>query len=171
MRTKYSLMYNSIWHLALYLHIIFSSVCLVSGAFQFSNKLRLLYPSVHRILGLLYWISVLLFAAPSGLYMAIFANGGFWAKCSFGLTALLWFIFTAHAIIAIKKNQPHKHQHQMIRSYALTLSAISLRLLALALPFLIHLSAKQSYTLIAWLSWIPNLFIAEWIIYSKTKTS
>lgn len=171
MQTKYNLLHNSVWHFVLYTHIISSSVCIVFGAFQFSTKLRQTYPRLHKTLGFIYWASILAFAAPSGLYMAIFANGGFWAKCSFVITALLWFIFTAHAIVAIKNNQVNLHQKQMIRSYALTLSAVSLRLLALCLPLIIHLSAKQNYTFIAWLSWIPNLLIAEVIIRFKSQTT
>lgn len=171
MQTKYNLLHNSIWQVALYTHIISSSVCILFGAFQFSHTLRNIYPNVHRWFGFLYWMAVLCFAAPSGFYMALFANGGFWAKCSFVITALLWFIFTTNAIIQIKNKHIVPHQNYMIRSYALTLSAVSLRLLALALPFLVHLSAKNSYTLIAWFSWIPNLMIAELIIRLKHKAT
>lgn len=169
-RTKYNLIHNSYWHFALYTHIVSSSICILLGAFQFSRTLQNGFTNLHRLFGVLYWIAVLCFAAPSALYMAMFANGGFWAKISFTITAILWFVFTLYAIIAIKRNQIVNHQNHMIRSYALTLTAVTLRLLALVLPFVIHLSAKQSYTLIAWLSWIPNLIIAELIIKLNTPT-
>ena len=50
----------------------------------------------------------------------------------------------------------------MIRSYALTLGAVTLRVylplfLMLGLPF------EQAYPAVAWLAWVPNLIIAEWV--------
>jgi hypothetical protein len=53
----------------------------------------------------------------------------------------------------------------MIRSYALTLSAISLRLLAYFIPGFFEINGLAEYSLIAWLSWTLNLGIAEIIIY------
>ena len=49
----------------------------------------------------------------------------------------------------------------MTRSFALTFAAVTLRAY---LPFsaLPHLSFALVYPLTAWVSWIPNLAIAEW---------
>jgi hypothetical protein len=71
------------------------------------------------------------------------------------------------AIIKALKKDFIEHEKWMIRSYALTLSAISLRLMAFILPKLIHLTAHTEYAVIAWLSWTLNLLIAEWIIFSR----
>lgn len=169
LKTKYAVMHNRMWYLALYTHILSSVICISCGFVQFITSVRQSYPKVHRILGIIYWIAVLLFAAPSGFILGVFANGGVGAKLSFISTSICWFIFTYLAIRAIYAKQITTHQQHMIRSYALTLSAVSLRFFALILPFIIHLSAKQSYTLIAWLSWIPNLFIAELIIRVDKK--
>jgi len=53
----------------------------------------------------------------------------------------------------------------MIRSYALTLGAVTLRIyiplfLMQGVPF------EQAYPAIAWLAWVPNLIIAEWVFVS-----
>ena len=53
-----------------------------------------------------------------------------------------------------------EHRRWMIRSWALTLAAVTLRLylpasMALELPFL------EAYRVIAWLCWVPNLLAAE----------
>ncbi len=55
-----------------------------------------------------------------------------------------------------------QHQRWMIRSYALTLGAVTLRI---HLPlFLIQgVPFDQAYPAIAWLAWVPNLVIAEWV--------
>ncbi|MBK8983473.1 MAG: DUF2306 domain-containing protein [Ignavibacteria bacterium] len=57
------------------------------------------------------------------------------------------------------------HRKYMIRSFALTLSAITLRAWKYALVFLFEPRPMDVYQLAAWLGWIPNLIIAEIIIY------
>ena len=54
------------------------------------------------------------------------------------------------------------HRRWMIRSYALTAAAITLRLY---LPLLSHLGIPfdMSYPVVAWLCWVPNLLFAEWL--------
>jgi hypothetical protein len=51
----------------------------------------------------------------------------------------------------------------MIRSYALCLAAVTLRLwlpvgLAQGVRF------EVMYPLVAWLCWVPNLMLAEWVV-------
>ena len=53
----------------------------------------------------------------------------------------------------------------MIRSYALTLSAITLRIYTVAFSFFnVPARPVEIYITTAWLSWVPNLIIAEMII-------
>jgi hypothetical protein len=53
----------------------------------------------------------------------------------------------------------------MYRSYALTLSAISLRVFKLVIVALFHPNPMDVYVLVAWLGWVVNLGIAEFLIY------
>jgi uncharacterized membrane protein len=165
--TKQSIIYNKIWRVAFYTHISSSIFILLFGSFQFINITNQKIKQIHRLLGKIYVILVLFISAPSGLIMAFYANGGWPAKLSFMVTSILWWCFTFFAYIKIKQNNIQKHKQNMYRSYALTLSAISLRIYVLLLPFIIHLSAKEMYALVAWLSWVPNLIIAEIIIKKK----
>ena len=52
----------------------------------------------------------------------------------------------------------------MIRTNALTFAAVTLRLW---LPAFIASGADyiEAYTAVAWLSWVPNLLVAEWIVH------
>lgn len=118
-------------------------------------------------MGYMYVIDILFLAGPSGLVMSFYANGNTPSKTSFVLLSVCWIIFTAIAFIKAIQLKFESHQNWMIRSYALTLSAISLRLYAFVIPHFFHFSAHDEYTLIAWLSWTINLLIAEWIIFSK----
>jgi len=51
----------------------------------------------------------------------------------------------------------------MIRSYALTVAAITLRSY-LPLMLVAGVPLAMSYPLVAWVCWIPNLLFAEWLI-------
>lgn len=58
----------------------------------------------------------------------------------------------------------------MIRSFALTLSAITLRLWKVVLVKLFHPAPMDVYMIIAGLGWIPNLIIAEYFIIKKMSS-
>lgn len=53
----------------------------------------------------------------------------------------------------------------MIRSFALTLSAITLRCWKVFFANFTDIPPMDRYRLIAWLGWTLNLLIAEWYIY------
>ena len=169
--TKQKIIHLKHWRYAFNLHILFSILILIAGLTQFSNYVLKKQKRLHKIMGYVYVFDVLLIAGPSGLIMAYYANGTTLAKSSFIILSLLWIAFTAFAIIKIYKKDLIEHQKWMIRSYALTLSAISLRLMALIFPHFFHLSAHTEYATIAWLSWTINLVIAESIIYFKKLSS
>jgi hypothetical protein len=55
----------------------------------------------------------------------------------------------------------------MIRSAALTLAAVTLRLY---LPFLaMSMGFELGYSLVAWLCWVPNILFAEWLLRRDTQ--
>lgn len=168
--TKQSILHVKIWRLSFYLHISSSLLVLLFGWLQFVKIIIEKTPKFHRLLGKIYVLSVLLLCAPSGLIMGIYANGGLWSKLSFVIISVLWWTFTLLAYLKIRKGNVNHHIHWMIRSYALTLTALTLRLYVLVLPHYFILPAKEMYTLVAWLSWIPNLIIAEIMIGLKLFT-
>jgi uncharacterized membrane protein len=165
--TKQGILHVDIWRWSFYTHITTSFFVLLFGVFQFFKVLQTRYAGWHRALGKVYVLLVVFISAPSGLVMGFYANGGILAKTSFVIISLLWWWFTFKAYLDIRKRNILSHRANMMRSYALTLSALSLRLYVLVLPFIIHMHAKEMYTLVAWLSWVPNLLVAEWIVRRK----
>lgn len=152
-----------------YTHVYSSIFCLLAGFTQFSNALRQRYAGLHRAVGLLYVAVVLVFSAPSGFVMALHANGGILAVVFFVALSLLWWWFTFSAIVAIKQKNIARHEAFMIRSFALALSAITLRLWKVVLVYLFAPAPMDVYVLVAGLGWIPNLLLAEYIIKRKSK--
>jgi hypothetical protein len=97
--------------------------------------------------------------------MAIYANGGIGAQLSFSLQAFLWFIFTALAFYYAKEKKWTKHHAFMLRSYALTLSAITLRLLKWGIANFLEWPPMDTYRLVSWLGWLVNIAVIEIYIF------
>lgn len=157
------------WQWAFKIHVASSSLILLAGFSQFWTGFRLRYPKWHRRLGWLYVLAVLVLAAPSGLIMAFYAAGGWLTQLCFVLLSVVWIIATILAVYYAVSRRWQLHRHWMIRSFALSLSALSLRSWKLLLyqlaPYVSGLSPQLIYQLEAWLGWLVNLLIAEFIIY------
>lgn len=162
--TKQAIIHLSIWRQAFYVHIATSTFVLLAGTFQFVKPLLRKAPKFHRQLGKAYVALVLLCSGPGGFVMAFFANGGLSAKISFVITATLWWIVTYMAYRYARKKDFKQHIAYMYRSYALTLTAITFRLYVFILPHFIHMHSTDMYCFITWLSWIPNVIVAELLI-------
>lgn len=157
------------WQWAFKIHVACSSLILVAGFTQFWPAFRQRFSLWHRRLGWLYIIAVLGFVAPSGLVMAVYAAGGLATQVCFVILGILWIGSTVLALKYAMQKCWYKHRNWMIRSFALSVSALSLRSWKLLLyqlaPYIDGLSPKLIYQLEAWLGWVINLLIAELIIY------
>lgn len=150
-----------------YVHVYTAIFCLLAGFTQFNNALLAKYKQLHRSIGYLYVVVVVFLAGPSGVYMGYYANGGLPAQVSFILLGLLWIFFTIKAVAYIRQRNIKKHRQFMLRSFALAFSAITLRLWKVILVYLFHPSPMDVYQVVAWLGWIPNLLIVEYLIRKK----
>ncbi len=152
-----------------YIHVYSSMFVLLAGFSQFNNSLLRKLPHIHRFLGYIYVSVVLILSAPSGIFMGFHANGGIIAICSFMILGTLWFLFTGCALVFAIKGKIKLHKQLMYRSFALALSAITLRLWKVILVFLFHPQPMELYKIIAWLGWVPNLIFVELLLISKPK--
>ena len=159
------------YKIAFFTHVYTSIFVLLAGLFQFSTTIRRKYPKLHRVMGYVYGFSLLVLAAPSGLVMGFYGNGGILSKIAFCFLAIFWWFFTAKALWYAKQKNWVQHQNYMYRSYALTLSAITLRLLKPILVSTTTLEPMQIYTTIAWAGWVLNWIIAEIIILNLNKNN
>jgi uncharacterized membrane protein len=152
---------------AFYIHVFTAIFALPAGITQFSRYILKHYPRIHRLNGRLYVIAIVLLGAPSGLFIGIYANGGLSSQIAFCLLGVLWGWFTFEAFRKARQKKFREHKAFMYRSFALTLSAISLRAWKYLLIGIFHPRPMDVYQVVAWLGWIPNLLIAEYIIYKK----
>lgn len=149
------------YRLAFFVHVYTSFILLFCGFTQFSDRIRINYKGVHRFTGRLYIAVVLLFSAPSGFVMGIHANGGVTSQLGFCILSVLWFAFTLKAYTSAKAGDFVSHRKYMWRSFALTLSAISLRLWKWIIVWLFEPAPMDAYRVVAWLGWVINLLLIE----------
>jgi uncharacterized membrane protein len=163
--------YIGFWYYeaAFFIHVFTAPLCLIAGFTQFSKTIRQRFPKIHRWSGWLYVVSVIGFAAPSGLVMGIYANGGWPSQIAFCLLGLLWFAFTVLAVKATRVGNFMRHRDMMMRSFALALSAITLRAWKWVLVALLHPRPMDVYMVVAWLGWTLNLLVAEFLIFRLKK--
>ncbi len=153
------------WRIAFFVHVYASMWALLAGFTQFSSHIQSFYPRVHRALGYVYVTNVLLITGPSSLVMGLYANGGMTSKIAFVTLAIGWIAFTAVALIKAKNGDFESHRNFMIRSYALTLSALTLRAWKWSITNTVaDLPPMDVYRSVAWLGWVPNLIAAELLI-------
>lgn len=151
---------------AFYIHITSSLFVMGGGVFQFFPSLLKNYPRWHRNIGKMYIFFILLLAAPSGLVLAVYANGGLAAKVGFTLQCIVWWTVTYLAWNEIMHKRLESHTNMMIRSFAVTLAAMSLRCESYVMFYYFGTKPIETYLTVTWLSWVGNLLIAETLIFN-----
>lgn len=141
------------------LHAAAAATALLVGPLQFRSQLRARWPKVHRVLGRVY-VTGCLVGGATGLVLASGMTTGPIAGVGFGALAVVWFYATAQAWRLAVRRDLAVHREWMIRSFALTFAAVTVRLylpLSQALP----IGIDDAYRAIAFVSWVPNLIAAE----------
>ena len=147
-------------------HVIAAPVALLLGGFQFLSSIRARYPQVHRWVGRTYAVAVLV-GGVSALLMAIDEWHRLASALGFGALAMLWLWCTAQAVRHARAQNYEQHRRMMIRSFALTFAAVTLRL---QLPFLLADGSTyvEASRIVSWSCWIPNILFAEWWLRRKS---
>lgn len=164
LRIKQSVINNSVWKTAFYVHVLTSCFSIIAGFTQFSKQIQRKNATLHRGIGKMYVVVVLLLSGPSGFVMALYANGGILSQVAFTILSVLWMYCTYKAFDAARNRDFIDHEKFMIRSFALTLSAITLRAWKYILVLTFRPPPMDAYMIVAWLGWVPNLIIAEIIV-------
>jgi hypothetical protein len=99
----------------------------------------------------------------SGFILAPGVSTGPVTAMGFVLLAILWVFVTIQGLRAARARDFPGHRRWMIRSFALTFSAVTLRLY-IVLSQILGLDFGIAYRAIAWLAWMPNALFAEWFL-------
>jgi uncharacterized membrane protein len=144
-------------------HIVGAMMALVLGAVQLLPQIRRpRYLHIHRWVGRLYLGGVLI-GSLCGFYMAWLSFGGMTTHLGFATLAGWWFVTGLVAYRQIRRGDVRAHRRWMIRNYAMTFAAVTLRLW-LVLLIILEVPFAEAYQAVAWIAWVWNIPVAEWII-------
>ncbi len=74
---------------------------------------------------------------------------------------MLWFEATGYAFWLATQGRIARHGRWMIRAFAMTFAAVTLRLYLPVPPMFLHMSFIEGYRAISWFCWTSNLLVAE----------
>jgi uncharacterized membrane protein len=148
--------------IAFYSHIVLASVALALVPVQLWPGLRHKRIHLHRAFGRVYVFAILA-SGLGGLFLALGTRSGAAAAWGFGLLALVWMGATLYGVMFAIMGDLAAHRRWMIRSAALTMAAVTLRIY-LGLSVVAGLSYDEVSGALAWGCWIPNLIVAEFIL-------
>jgi uncharacterized membrane protein len=148
---------HTVWFLV---HIGGGALALLLGPWQFLSRLRGRRLALHRWMGRAYVVAVGL-GGVAGLFMATTAVGGLPARLGFTGLAVAWLTTTGMAWYRVRERNIARHREWMMRSYALTLSAVTLRLWLPLFTAGFGFGFYEAYITVAWVAWVPNLLAAE----------
>lgn len=107
-------------------HTICGTIALLAGPVQFSSRLRQRSLRFHRILGRLYVIAVFV-----GAFTGIALASGRPGLPGTSMQAAAWIVCTTAALITARNRHIVQHRQWMARSYAVTFTFVSSRVLNL----------------------------------------
>lgn len=154
----------------LYVHIACAAVALLIGPAQFATALRTRFNRLHRTLGRVYLVAVVV-GGVAGLILAPVNEAGFVGFFGFGALAVLWVVTAVKAYRSVRARDFRSHQAWMIRNFALTYAAVTLRIwigVLVATHLLLGLPGEETfanaYAAVPFLAWLPNIVVAEIMI-------
>ena len=115
-------------------HTLAGTFALLAGPLQFSTRFRQRHLQIHRVLGRLYALSVF-----AGSFTGIALAWGRPGLPGTSMQAAAWMVCTTAAVIAARNLQVAVHRQWMARSYAVTFTFVSSRILNLVPAYWSHL--------------------------------
>lgn len=154
------------------LHGLASGTALLVGPLQFIRRIRTNHPQVHRTMGAVYLLAVLV-GSVMALACAIVSVSGWSAQVGFFVLDAFWVYTGFKALRAAQSRDFAWHRIWMIRNYSATFAAVLLRVILLIetalLPLIgIHLERAAAYDVSVWGSITISIFVAELFIVQRS---
>jgi uncharacterized membrane protein len=146
---------------AFYVHIFSGPFVLFNGLIQLSEYVRRHHRGLHRVLGRVQVVVLLLLVLPSSVVMSRRAFGGWPAGLSFLLLSAATASCAITGVVHARRRRYDQHRRWMLRSYVLICSAVALRLISGAAGLVGVPSPEAAYIVAAWSSWLLPLAAYE----------
>ena len=154
-------------------HLLGGSLAIVAGLVQIWLGLTGRVSTLHRALGKVYALGVLI-GSVGGIYMAMTIPPGYLPYVT-GLVGLdaAWIMTTSMALYAIHLRNIEQHRDWMLRSYTVTFAFVIFRLTALWVHRWLGLADNDPVadgidTAVAWACWALPLLLAEPLIQLRS---
>jgi uncharacterized membrane protein YozB (DUF420 family) len=151
----------------LILHLTGGAIAITVGLVQIWLGLTNRVSQLHRMLGKVYAMSVLI-GSLGGLYLVLTIPGHLPYRAGLFMLCMAWVLTTSMALYAIRTRRIEQHREWMLRSFTVTFAFVTYRLVSSWLRQWIHVAddpvADDIDTLMAWACWAVPLLIAEPLI-------
>ena len=155
------LTFTGIYRPAFYVHIFSGPAVLLNGLILLSERVRRRHGGLHRVLGRVQVVVLLVFVLPTSVVMSRHAFGGWPAGLSFLLLSVATAGCAVAGVIQARRRQYDRHRRWMLRSYVLICSAVVLRPISGAAGLVGVSSPEAAYVVAAWASWLIPLVAFE----------
>jgi uncharacterized membrane protein len=147
----------------LLVHVICGLTASLIGPFQFMPWIRQRNLTLHRNMGKVYLGSITLSTAVS-FYLVATSQVGIVYATGLAMLGVVWFGSSFMGYIAIRKGDVQMHKEWMIKSYVLTLSFVSFRLVEDLLARVGVGEFIERKVLMTWACWAIPFFITEVVL-------
>jgi hypothetical protein len=144
----------------LFAHIIGGTIALLLGPVQLWTGIGRQSMRLHRILGIGYVVGVAVGVVP-GFYLAFKTDFGWVVSMGLVMMSTAWTLSTSLAVFAIVRRLIDQHREWMIRSYVVTFSFVTFRLLNNTFQILDLGTTVEQMTVASWFSWSVPLLLTE----------
>ena len=154
--------FHGSYRIAFYIHIVCGPLAILIATFLVWSGHRNYQVRLHRVLGKVQFVLVLLLA-PSGLVMATRTYTGTLAGIGFGLLAVLTLASMGMLLAHVKRGEVARHRVWATRLFIMLLSPILLRMISGA-AVVTGMESDGLYQFSAWGSWLVPLIAYElWV--------
>jgi hypothetical protein len=154
-------------------HVLFGTVAMVTGLFQLWPWLRQNHRVIHRWMGRLYVVSVILGAPALAelivLRLRALGQAPPSSMTGFIVLAVLWVWTTGRGYLLARSRRFAEHRKMMIYSYAMTLSIIWSRFAFKAASHVHGFNFNWIGDNVGWGGWVVNLIVAQWWINRTSR--
>jgi uncharacterized membrane protein len=150
-----------VYRSAFFVHIFTGPVVLLNGLILLNESVRRRFRGLHRALGRVQVVVLLVFVLPSSVVMSRHAFGGWPAGLSFLVLSAATAACAITGVVYARRRRYDRHRRWMLRCYVLICSAVALRLISGAAGLAGVSSPEGAYVVAAWVSWLVPLAALE----------
>lgn len=149
-------------------HMVPGILILLLAPFQFNESLRRRYRTVHRWTGRLILVMVLI-SGWTAIYFGVINPGSpVLERPTVAIFSALFLFAAARALYAIRVRDVAAHREWMIRMLAMAVGIGTVRVVSLAVAFVVRAQWEINFVISMWLGWAITLAAAEfWIRHTR----